>query len=112
MNTRRKVAAWLHIAAAAFVATLVAGLWVCAALLAPSFEGSFLPELVTMFGRPVAVALLVFTAVEAAAAIALLRGQPWAVHLLMGVGLLQLPVFPIGTALSIYTLWSLLFKGV
>jgi hypothetical protein len=111
MNTRRKIAAWLHIAAAAFVATLVAGLWVCAALLAPTFEGTFVTELVAMFGRPIAVALLVFTVVEAAAAAALLRGQAWAAQVLMGVGLLQLPVFPIGTALSLFTLWSLLLHG-
>lgn len=104
----KQIAAWLHIAAGAFVATLIAGLWVYAALLAPIFEGSFIPELFAMFGRPVAVALLSFAMLEIVAAVALLRRRRWARFALVAVGAAQLAVFPIGTALTLYTLWALL----
>lgn len=79
MNTHRKVVAWLHIGAAVFVASLVTGLWICAAMMDP--------------------------------ATALLLGRPWAAHLLMGIGQRQMPAFPIGTALSVYTVWALLTQA-
>lgn len=84
MSRRRQIAAWLHIAAGLFVAGTVGALWVCAAMLAPMFEGSFVPGLVAMFGRPIAVVLIGFGVLEVAAAIALLRESGWArVALLM-----------------------------
>ena len=107
MSTRRKIAAWLHIAAGVFVAGMVGALWVLATMLASTFEGSFVPELVAMFGRPVAAALIGFGVLEVAAAIALLRGREWARVPILMASAVQLLVFPIGTALAIYTVWAL-----
>ena len=61
------------------------------------------PGLEAMFGRPVAVALLAFAALEVAAAVGLLGRRRWARFALYGVGAAQLVIFPIGTALTIYT---------
>ena len=63
-----------------------------------------------MFGRPVAVALLAFATLEAAAAVALLRRRRWARFGLYGIAAAQLVIFPIGTALTIYALWALMFS--
>ena len=89
---------------------MISTLWICAALLTPVFDGSFIPGLVAMFGRPVAVALLAFATLEVAAAVALLRRRRWARYGLYGVAATQLVIFPIGTALTIYTLWALMFS--
>ena len=107
MSRRRLIAAGLHVAAGLFVAGTVGTLWVCAAMLAPMFEGSFVPGLVAMFGRPVAIVLIGFGVLEVAAAIALLRGSSWARMVLLTVSAVLLFVFPVGTALSIYTGWAL-----
>ena len=61
-----------------------------------------------MFGRPVAVALLAFATLEVAAAVALLRRRRWARYGLYGVTAAQLVIFPIGTALALYTSWALM----
>ena len=110
LNIHRKIASWLHIAVGALIAALISTLWICAALLAPVFDGSFILGLVAMFGRPVAVALLAFATLEVAAAVALLRRRRWARYGLYGVAATQLVIFPIGTALTIYTLWALMFS--
>ena len=103
-----KIASWLHIAAGALIAALISTLWVCAALIAPAFDGTFIPGLVAMFGQPLAVALLAFATLEMAAAVALLHRRGWARYALFGVGAAQLLIFPIGTGLALYTLWALL----
>ena len=108
LSIHRKIASWLHIAVGALIAALISTLWICAALLAPVFEGSFIPGLVAMFGRPVAVALLAFATLEVAAAVALLRRRRWARYGLYGVAATQLVIFPIGTALALYTSWALM----
>ena len=107
LSIHRKIASWLHIAVGALIAALTFTLWICAALLAPVFDGSFIPGLVAMFGRPVGVALLAFATLEVAAAVALLRRRRWARYGLNGVAAAQLVIFPIGTALALYTLWAL-----
>ena len=108
MSRHRQIAAGLHISAGLFVAGTVGALWVCAALLAPTFEGSFVPGLVAMFGRPIAVVLIGFGVLEIAAAIALLRDSAWAHVALLMVSAVLLLVFPIGTSLAIYTGWALM----
>ena len=108
LSIHRKIASWLHIAVGALIAALTSTLWICYALLAPVFDGSFIPGLVAMFGWPVAVALLAFATLEVAAAVALLRRRRWARFALYGVGAAQLVIFPISTALTIYTLWALI----
>ncbi len=108
MNRQRRITAGLHIAAGLFVAGTAGALWVCAALLAPTFEGSFVPGLVAMFGRPIAVALIGFGVLEVAAAVGVLRQSAWARVTLLLVSAVQLLMFPIGTALALYTVWALL----
>ena len=107
VSNHRRIAAWLHIGAGAFTAAVVALLWVCIALLAPVFDGTFIPELVSAVGRPVALVLLAFAALEVAAATALLKHRRWAPYALCAVGVVQLMTFPIGTALALYTLYAL-----
>jgi hypothetical protein len=84
VSRRRQITAWLHIATSAFIAGTIGALWACTSMLAPTFEGNFIPELV---------------ALEGAAAIALLRGREWGVAL-VGVSAIQLVVFLIGTVLA------------
>ena len=108
VSNHRRIAAWLHIGAGAFTAAVVALLGVCAALLAPMIGGTFIPELVSAVGRPVALVLLVFAALEVAAATALLKHRRWAPYALCAVGVVQLTIFPIGTALALYTLYAIL----
>jgi len=108
---RQQWAAALHIVAGTCTVGLISGLWVCAALLAPIFEGSFVPGLVAMFGRPVAIALIGFGVLETGTALALLRGRSWARVMLLMVSALQLPVVPIGTALALCTAWALVSPG-
>jgi hypothetical protein len=110
MSLHRRIAAWLHVAVAAFIVGATGMLWICAAMLAPTFEGSFVPDLVAMFGRPIAVALIAFGTLEAAAAIAVLRGREWGRVALVMISALQLVVFPIGTAVALYTGWALILS--
>ncbi len=108
MRTRHRIAAGLHIAVGCLIAALVAVLWICLALLAPVFEGTFVPDLFAMFGQPLAVATLAYAGLEVAAAIALLRAHRWARYALGAVSLTQFAIVPIGTALSVYTFWVLI----
>ena len=87
------------------MAAVVALLWVCAARLAPNFYGTFIPELTSAVGQP--VMLLAFAALEVAAAAALLRRRRWAAYALLAVGVAQLAIFPIGSALALYTFYAL-----
>jgi hypothetical protein len=82
-------------------------LWAAAAEFAPWFQGSFVPDLFTWIGRPVAAAFLLFGVVEMAGAGALIAARRWARWPLGFVSLLQLWIFPIGTGVAVYTLWVL-----
>ncbi|MEO8506192.1 MAG: hypothetical protein ABI593_01025 [Betaproteobacteria bacterium] len=108
MRVHQVVVGWLHVVAGLFAAIGVAVIWVAAAQLAPLFDGTFIPGLLALFGRSVAIALLVITGVEIIAGIALLRGQSWSRVPLVCIGLVQLVAFPFGTALGLYTFWVLL----
>lgn len=110
MNARsaRRTVAGVHIAAGAFVIVIVGLLWICAALLEPTFEGSFVPGLVAMFGRPVAALLIGLGVLEIAAALALLRRKAWARVALLALSVLQLLIFPIGTAIAVLSGWLLM----
>ena len=61
-----------------------------------------------MFGWPIAIALIGFGVLELAAAIALLRERAWGRVVLIESSVLLLPVFPIGTTLTVCTLWALM----
>jgi len=110
MNKREAVAGWLHMAIGALFLITVIALWLLAAELAPFFEGSFVPELFSMFGKPIAIAVICIAGLEVAAAIALVRRHTWARVVLIVYSLLLLLVFPIGTAAGAFTLWALLSK--
>lgn len=107
MSRHLKIAAGLHIAVACFGAGLVAMLWVFAALLAPTFEGSWVVELITAVGRPLALLLLACCGFEMMAAIALLRRHRGAWPALAALSCALIAVFPLGTALAVYTFWAL-----
>ena len=110
-RSARRTVAGLHIAAGAFACVVVGTLWVCAALLEPLFEGTFVPGLVAMFGRPVALFVMALGTLEIAAAVALLRGSRWARIVLLVICVLQLAIFPIGTTIALVTGWLLLTGG-
>ncbi|MEO7999675.1 MAG: hypothetical protein ABI852_19645, partial [Gemmatimonadaceae bacterium] len=78
------------------------------ASLASIFKRTFIPELIGMFGKPIAVGIILIALFDFVAAIGMLRGQPWARPMLLVVSVLELPIFPFGTAVSLYTLWTLL----
>lgn len=112
MNKREAIAGWLHMAIGAVFLITVIALWLLAAQLAPLFEGSFVPELFRMLGKPIAIAIIFIAGLEVAAAIALVRQHTWARVVLIAYSLLLLLVFPIGTAVGAFTLWALLSKPV
>ena len=99
--------AWLNLLAASFVVVCVSIIWVAAARLAVTFEGSFIPGLVAMFGKPIASVLIFLATLQLVCAIALLRGRRWPRYPLVFISLLLLFVFPIGTAVGVYTLWAM-----
>ena len=112
MRTHEIIVGWLHLIAGLFVFGVVAVLWYLAAQLASMFAGSFIPGLIAMLGIPIAVVLLAASVLESAASIALIRldagPHAWARPVLIGVSAVQLLIFPIGTAIAIYTIWALL----
>jgi len=102
-----KIAAYLHIAASLFVIGIFSSLWYAAANLASLFEGSFVPGLIAMVGKPIAIFAIVFGLIEMTASIGVLRNQSWGRRALFVVSVAQIWIFPIGTALSIFTFWAL-----
>jgi len=104
MNGHRIAIVVLHTIVGLFVFGCVATIWVAATLLAPTFEGSFVPELVAMFGKPIASVLLALAVIEVVAALAFLRsGVRWPRYALATISVLLLFAFPIGTAIALYT---------
>lgn len=101
------IVAGLHLLLGVLVVGCVLLLWAAAAEFAPWFKGSFVRDLFTWIGRPVAAAFLVFGTVEMAGAGALFAARRWARWPLGLVSLLQLWIFPIGTAVAAYSLWVL-----
>jgi hypothetical protein len=102
------IVAWLHALEGMLVIACVATFWFAAAQLAPYFKGSFVPGLVALVGRPVAILLIACAGLEILAAAAMPRGHGWAKVLLLLFSVLQMAVFPIGTAIAVYTFWALL----
>ena len=112
MRTHVIIVGCLHLIAGLFVFGCVAVLWYLAAQIASLFVGTFIPELIAMLGIPIAVILLAASGLEIAASVALIRPgvspHAWARPMLIGMSALQLLIFPIGTAIAIYTFWALL----
>jgi hypothetical protein len=107
MPSHRTIVSSLHIAIGLVVIGLFGFLWYSAAALAPTFKGSFVPDLVAMFAKPVAVLAIALGVLECTSSVALLRRKAWSRYTLSFISTLQLVVFPIGTAVSVYTLWVL-----
>ena len=112
MRTHEIIVGWLHLIAGLFVFGCVAMIWYAAAQLASWFAGTFIPGLVAAVGIPIAVTLLAASGLEMVAAVALImrnvKPHAWARPVLIGVSALQLLIFPIGTAIAVYTFWALL----
>lgn len=111
MQFHVKVAAWLHIICAVFVMGCVATLWVLAASLAWLVQGTFIPELIALFGKPIAIALLSVAVLELAGALAALARRTWGRWVLSGVNLPLVWLFPVGTAVAVYSFWALWFAN-
>ena len=108
MRRHEVVVAILHLLGGLFVACCTAVVWIGAALLAPTFDGTLVPDLVAWVGRPIAITLLSIAAVDIVAAIALLRGPSSARRDdADDRRRAAVFVFPFGTALAIYTWWAL-----
>ena len=60
-----------------------------------------------MFGKPIASVLIFLAALQSVSGVALLRGGRWPRYPLTFISLLLLLVFPIGTAVAVYTLWAM-----
>ena len=105
-NMHIAVVAWLHIFVGMFLFACVSIIWICAAGLASTFEGSFVPGLVAMFGKPIALVLLALATLQFISAVALSRGRRWSLYPLGLISFLLLFVFPIGTAMAAYTFWA------
>jgi hypothetical protein len=99
---------WIHLALSLTLMALVGGLWWAAAGLASVVKGTWIPQLIGMFGKPIAIAVILIALIDLVAAIGMLRGQTWARPMLIGISVLELPIFPFGTAVALYTLWTLL----
>lgn len=99
---------WIHLALSLTLITFVGVMWWAAAGLAAVVKGTWIPQLISMFGKPIAIAIIVIALVDLVAAVGMLRGQSWARPMLIGISVLELPIFPFGTAVSLYTLWTLL----
>ena len=115
MRTHEIITGWLHLIAGLFIFSCVATIWYAAAQLASWFSATFIPGLLAMVGIPIAVTLLAASGLEIVAAVVLVmhnvKQHAWARPVLIGVSALQLLLFPIGTAIAVYSLWALLSQS-
>jgi len=99
---------WIHVGVSVFILTLVGALWWAIAGIGSGVRTGWVGQVVAMFGKPIAIALMLIALIDLVGAIGLLRGQTWARPLLIGISVLELPIFPFGTIVGIYTLWTFL----
>ena len=115
MRTHEIITGWLHLIAGLFIFGCVAMIWYAAAQLASWFSATFSPGLLATVGIPIAVTLLAASGLEIVAAVALVmrnvKQHAWARPVLIGVSALQLLLFPMGTAIAVYSLWALLTQS-
>ena len=116
MRTYEIITGWLHLIAGLFIFGCVATIWYAAAQLASWFSATFIPGLLATVGIPIAVTLLAASGLEIVAAFSLVIGKAqqyaWARPVLIGVSALQLLLFPIGTAIAVYSLWALISQNL
>ena len=99
---------WIHVGVSVFLLSIVGMLWWAIAGIGSAVRTGWIAQVVAMFGKPIAIALILIALVDLVGAIGLLRGQPWARPILIGISILELPIFPFGTLVGIYTLWTFL----
>ena len=99
---------WLHLIAGVFISVCISIIWVSLVQLAPIFEQTGIPILISLYFGPISICLLVLGLVETVAAIALLLRHTWARAVLLGVSAILCLAVPIGTLLAGYTVWALL----
>lgn len=108
MDTHIKVIAWLYIVLGALMLFSA-----CIAVFA-IFGGGLISgdqtaiNVTGIVAAIVGILIVVFSVPGIIAGFGLLRYQAWARILALVLGVLNLPGFPIGTILGIYTLWALL----
>ena len=107
MRNHEVIAAWIHVVVSVSLCAAIILLWVSAVQLGSIFRWSLFQGIVEMFGKPFAIALIVIALIDLAGAVGLLRQQRWARPVLIGISVIELPIFPFGTALGAYTLWTL-----
>jgi len=108
METHIKVISWLYIIlgglgllGAAILILLVAG----GGLISGDQTAILVTTLVSVI---LGGAIILISVPGIIAGIGLLRYRPWARILALVLGILNLPGFPVGTILGIYTIWALL----
>src|SRR4051794_12807383 len=111
MRNHETIVAWIHLVLSISLGGAIIFIWFAAAQLAPLFSWSFIPGLIAMFGKPFAIALLSITLIDAIGAVGLLRRQTWARPVLIGISVIELPIFPFGTAVGAYTLWTMTYRS-
>ncbi len=108
MRSHELAIGWIHVGVSVFLLSLVGGLWWALSSIGSAVRTGWIANVVAMFGKPIAIALMLIALIDLIGAIGLLRGQSWARPILIGVSVLELPIFPFGTAVGLYTLWTFL----
>lgn len=109
MDQHHRIAAILNIVSGALALATIA----CFALFFGTVA-AFIPDLpiptdwIVGFGAAFAGLLGIVSLGQVIAGTCLLAGRPAARAWLIAFGILELPAFPIGTALGVYTIWALL----
>jgi hypothetical protein len=101
------IVGWLHLIAGVFICACISIIWVSLVQLAPLFEKTGIPILISLYFGPISIFLLVLGLVEIVAAIALLLRHTWARAVLLGLCVILCLAVPIGTLLAGYTVWAL-----
>jgi hypothetical protein len=107
LRNHEAIVGWTQIVVGLFIAGTISVLWVSAAKLASLVRATFIPGLIAMYGKPIAIFLITVAIIDIVGAVALLRHQSWGRALMIAVGIAELPIFPIGTVVGAYTLWAL-----
>jgi hypothetical protein len=101
---------WLHLIAGVFISVCISIIWVSLVQLAPIFEQTGIPILISLYFGPISLCLLVLGLAEVTAAIALLLRHTWARAVLLGVSAILCLAVPIGTLLAGYTVWAFVLQ--
>jgi uncharacterized membrane protein YkvI len=101
------IVGWLHLIAGVFICVCISIIWLSLVQLAPLFEKTGIPILISLYFGPISICLLVLGLVEIVAAIALILRRTWARAVLLGLCAVLCLAVPLGTLLAGYTVWAL-----